>query len=175
MPARDTLQDRLDHAPDIETRAKLLFGFLIIEMLHRLVLALGYAVPPCHGRILAGLLAGEEDFGLPPHALATLRAIAVHLQQSLHIPSPRCPSPRRPGMQRPGMQRPSRHCPSRHCLSVAAPARLAAGRSRRAAAHLAAHLAARLAARLIAWPTPPPRKSAAPAPLVSRAHFVPVS
>ena len=171
MPARDTLQERLDHAPDIETRAKLLFGFLIIEMLHRLVLALGYAVPPCHGRILAGLLGGQEDFGLPPHALATLRAIAVHLQQSLHIPSPRCPSSRRPGMQRPGMQRPSRHCPSRHCLSVAAPARLAAGRSRRAAAHLAA----RLAARLIAWPTPPPRKSAAPAPLVSRAHFVPVS
>ena len=172
MPARDTLQERLDHAPDIETRAKLLFGFLIIEMLHRLVLALGYAVPPCHGRILAGLLAGEEDFGLPPHALATLRAIAVHLQQSLHIPSPRCPSPRRPGMQRPGMQRPSRHCPSRHCpsrhcLSVAAPARLAAGRSRRAAAHLAA--------RLTAWPTPPPRKRAAPTPPVSRAHFVPVS
>ncbi len=162
MPARDTLQERLDHAPDIETRAKLLFGFLIIEMLHRLVLALGYAVPPCHGRILAGLLAGEEDFGLPPHALATLRAIAVHLQQSLHIPSPRCPSPRRPGTQRPGT-----HCPSRHCPSVAAPARLAAGRSRRAAAHLAA--------RLTAWPTPPPRKSAAPAPLVSRAHFVPVS
>ena len=170
MPARDTLQERLDHAPDIETRAKLLFGFLIIEMLHRLVLALGYAVPPCHGRILAGLLGGEEDFGLPPHALATLRAIAVHLQQSLHIPSPRCPSPRRPGTQRPGT-----HCPSRHCPSVAAPARLAAGRSRRAAAHLAAHLAARLAARLIAWPTPPPRKSAAPAPLVSRAHSVPVS
>lgn len=113
MPAPPARTSRLDQQDPPWLRARVVFGLIVLEILHRLVLSLGHDVPPVRNSVIARLDAGHT-FDLSPTALAIIRAFineCLTRFPSLHEAGAPAPHPRPEPARHPVSATPPRPVP----------------------------------------------------------------